>query len=395
MKVDARVNRQWVRHVIPVGACTILGSTGFGAYLALPMILGALSQAKGIDPVKVGWLGSSELVGLLLGCLLTARLLGRGRSHSIALAGAAMAVVANLATAWAEGVGLLIVLRFAAGLGGGMCYAYALSKLSVAGNRAANACVFGIGLGLSSSCLCLTIPWLLGHWGLEAVFVSLATMFVLAAAALNYVPAVPESCNPDNQQGASLNAVGLISIGAVVLWGLATACFWAYTERLGTAQGLTSDTVGQVLNVANLTCMASCLFAYKISKLWGQHLPQVILLFSSGLLCLFWNVEAADYVYAGQVFIYFQMIALTQVLQIVLFGALDESGRLAALLPAAQGVGQAAGPLLGSFVFAYGYGFDGLLSFVGGMFIVSSGLFMVGYLRTQRKVLSPVPVAGA
>ncbi|MFK0033721.1 MFS transporter [Pseudomonas monteilii] len=373
------------RDFVPALACTVLGTAGFAAYMALPMLLGALSEAKAIDSVHLGWVGSGELVGLLLGSLLTARFLGKGFGHSIAFAGSGIAIAANVVTPWMNGIEALIGLRVLAGLGGGLCYAYALARLSSRGNAARNATVFGIGLGLVSSLLFLMIPWLSEKFGIAAVFQFLCLMFLIATLLLRQIPteSAAEAASSSTGGKTPFSASSVICIISVIVWGIATACFWIYTERLGTDAGLTSAFVGQVLNISNLACMVSCLAVYRLTKMWGHHAPQIGILIICGLLCLLWNTSAGEVGYAAQIFIYFQLISITQVLQISLFSYLDKTGRLAALLPAAQGGGQAIGPLVGSAIFASGHGFEGLLFTVGGLLILSALLFAGAFAKTR------------
>lgn len=384
-----------LREIAPALACTMLGTAGFGAYMALPMLLGALSEARGVDEIHLGWIGSAELVGLLIGSLCTAKLLGRGGSYGIAVLGIVLAIAANLATPLTAGIEGLIGVRVIAGFGGGLCYSYALARLSTRGDAARNASIFGVGLGLVSSLLFIAIPWLSAHYGLYSIFIFLSSLFVAAGLLLKLVPSASSIVSTEFAAGSTaraLTAVGVTCLLAVLVWGVATACLWIYTERLGTDAGLTSIFVGQVLNISNLACMVSCLLAYRLTKAWGEHLPQIIILLICGVLCLTWTVQSGEIGYSTRIFIYFQLISITQVLQISLFGYLDRTGKLAALLPAAQGTGQALGPLVGSSIFAMNYGFWGILVTVGGLLILSAAIFSFACLKSKNAKFEPAKV---
>ncbi len=124
--------------------------------------------------------------------------------------------------------------------------------------------------------------------------------------------------------------------------------FWTYVEQLGRALGVATAWVASSLTVANAVTLVSTWVALFLARRFGQHRPQILGLIGTVVLLASWPLSATPTDFAVRVFLWFQIQAICIVHQISLLGTLDRSGRLVALLPAAQGMGQCAGPCGGS-----------------------------------------------
>lgn len=379
---------------MPLLAATMLGISGYAAYLGLPMILGALADAKGITADQLGWIASAELAGVMAGSIVAARLLGRAGNLQLALPGIAIALVANLATPWLEGVEALVGVRAVAGIGGGLCYALALARLSAIGDPTRNSSLFGIGLVLMGSLELIGLPWLAAEFGLLAMFMLIVAALLLSAGLL---PWLPNGGLPDERAAApaplesKLSQVGLICLFAIFVYNIGATSFWVYVERLGVNGGLASGLVGQILNVANLLSLLSCWFAYWIARRWGQHRPQVIALLATAAIVGLWPLATEALGFGVRTILYFQLLTVSQIYQLSVLGTIDRSGGLAALLPAAQGAGQAIGPLVGGAALLFGFGFRGQLVIEALLLAVTAGIYALGFIRLRR--IDPTLVA--
>jgi hypothetical protein len=70
-----------------------------------------------------------------------------------------------------------------------------------------------------------------------------------------------------------------------------------------------------------------------------------------------------------------------------LLGTVDRSGRFAALMPAAQGIGQCLGPIAGGAVFALGMGFKEQLVMDALLIAATAAIYTAVYFTLRNRSL--------
>jgi len=373
-----------VRRLISVVA---LGVAGFGAYLGLPVILGALAASGIVSEAQLGWIASVELLALMVGSLLVSGQLAR-RTWQLVLPSITVALIANLLTGLADDAAALFAARGFAGLGEGACFAVALARLPTFGDPSRNSSWFTAGVVLGGSVLLVALPAADQWFGVAGVFGVLGLMLLAAAAVAPWLPealnaAVKDEVSP--LPASMTRLVGAIMLAGAFFYSLANTSFWAYAERLGEAGGISTSQSSVALSVSNLLSAVVSLLAYRVGRRWGLFWPQILCFVGVGLLLMTWSMNDGLGPYWIRTLIYFQGLTIAVVLQLSVIAWIDRSGRLGALLPAMQGIGQAGGPALGAYALSVGHGY-GLKLMGEGVVLTAAGLAALGAYRLMKRV---------
>ena len=96
---------------------------GLLALLALPYMISAVISDLGLDEAQAGYLLSAEFMCMMLASLLVAPLMGRVPRKTVALFGAAIAVIGNLMSAHITDITSLTLMRCLVGAGCGLAFA--------------------------------------------------------------------------------------------------------------------------------------------------------------------------------------------------------------------------------------------------------------------------------
>lgn len=380
-----------VRGALELFSTVTLGVVGYGVYLGLPVILGALARAMHLDDGHIGWLASFELAGLTIGSLVIAKCLPFVAARRLATVAIVLALVLNGVSAFVADFAVLCGLRMLAGFAGGACYSLSLAGLAWFGDMNRNSSVLGTGFVLVGSAEIAAVPWLDQRYGVHAVFLLLVCMYAVTGLLLRFFPREAKASDAESHAApASLRSsnviggIGLACLLAIAIFNASATMFWTYVERLGGTIGLSSAFVAGTLNVSNLATLASTWLALLLARRFGLHLTQIVGLGITAAVVATWSLSAPPADFAVRVFLWFQILAICIVHQISMLGTLDRSGRLAALLPAAQGVGQSIGPLAGGFLFTIGLGFREQLAAEAVLLVATALIFASVFWRARR-----------
>jgi len=367
-------------------AIIVLAIAGYGAYLGLPVILGALARASVLTESQLGWIASVELLALMVGSLAVSRVLHQ-RSIKLVLPAIILALGANLLTGLAHGAPSLFALRALAGFAGGACYAVALARLSAFGDPTKNASWFTAGVILGGSVLLVVLPAADARFGLTGVFCTLGLSFLLAAGLAVFLPdALPVEVEAEASilPHAQATRLGWLMMVGVFLYNVGFTSFWAYAERLGQTAQVPHEQIGAALSVSNLISAFFCGAGYVVGRRWGLFKPQILMMALVGLIFATWSTQDGAVGFWIRTVVYFQCLAVAVVLQLSLVSSIDRSGRFGALLPAAQGLGQAIGPAIGGYMLGLGHGYRPKLIGEGAMLLLTAGIAFAVYLLVKR-----------
>lgn len=354
---------------LSVIACMSACVAAYGVYLGLPLILGALADQYGFTNPQIGWIGAAENVGLLLGSAGAAVLSRRLSYRRIAALGITTVVAGNLATLLAGTFTQFTTIRLLAGSGGGMCYSAAIAALSLTRQAARNFSIFVVVLVIANSLELWLLPDIASRWHVSGVYVALTLLYLAPAILLRRLPGdiaaeaetaadagAGEKANAADHQprgggGNAAHGVEKITLAwlcltAIVLFCIAASAFYAYAERIGLAVGLSERMISNVLTLGNLFSMTGSMLAYPLGRRWGQHRPQLAAIAVMIAVYLLWSLRLTDVAYMAGVVAFFEVWSMVSVFQLSTLAEIDASGRHVALIPAAQGIGQSAGPFL-------------------------------------------------
>lgn len=340
-----------------VAGCA-LGVGACAAYMALPVLLGIIADSAKLSDQQVGWLGSVELGGMMVGALLLTVFIRPNRVRLMA-AIALLAVIAGvLGLRVAHTFNEIAIARGVGGIGAGLGNSLAIVTIGytrlVARNQGwLNAAIIVCG-GLELTAFGMTSA----SYGLDGAVWPILAISLAALAAVPFLATSPTQAALAASDGAGAgNAkVARMSAGILGAWLLcitlgqmAPAGAYAYAERLALEMGINAATSGPILTAGALLSALACLAAWRLSARIGS--PWCTALCVGGLVVVLgsWAYPSHDIAsYAARAILTTMFWAVLTVYQVTAMVELSSNPRWLSLVPTAQNLGLALGPALGA-----------------------------------------------
>lgn len=336
-----------------VAAALAVGTIGVLMVGIQPILLGELVDAKQVSLEGVGIVAMAEIVTLGLGVVLGDALLPWSRLRLITIGAALLAAGLDLLTLMASGDGAMTAVRAAAGFPEGILIWGATGVVVRTANPSRVAGIFFVAQTLAQAALgALLANVVIPHSGWQGGFVTLGVLALLPCLLAFRQPARLAPLAPPAVSGFRWSVATLLPLAVVFLQLATLGSFWAYLEPLGKAAGfdaraaqtliagvLAMQVVGgsvasfAVRRLAVVPTLVVCSIVLAAVTTTIHHLPSGSMLnFAIG--CALFG------------FVWLFMLPF----HIGLAFRADASGRLAGLVPAAQLLGSAFGPLTASFI---------------------------------------------
>jgi predicted MFS family arabinose efflux permease len=346
------------RNDLSISTPQLAGALAIGTIAVLvvglqPIVLGALVEAGQVSLEGVGIVAMAEIIMLGMGVVLGDTLLSATRLRLITLVAALSMAGLDLLTLQAVGDPGMTAVRAGAGLAEGVLIWGTTGVIVRTVQPARIGGIFFVLQTLAQALLGLALAQaVLPHWGWQGAFVVLALLGLLACWLAFLQPARLAPLAPPAVSGFRWSIDTLQPLVVVFLQLAALGSFWAYLEPLGQAVGLDARAaqtlIAAVLAVQVVGGIVATLAVRRLPLLPTLVICSVVLAavtttvheLPAGSLMAF-SVACAVFGFVWLFMMPFH-IALT-------FRA-DASGRLAGLVPAAQLLGSAFGPLVASFV---------------------------------------------
>jgi predicted MFS family arabinose efflux permease len=350
-----------------------------------------VSDSYGFSSRDIGWTGAAENAGMLLGSVLVSMAAKSGRFRLMILTGIAIATAGNAITAFVHSFIPMAGMRLITGFGSGICYSAAIACLSLMRNSARHFSVFIVILVIANSLELWLVPSLLSALGLPGLYAVFALAYLAPVLLLRSIPAIARSCVAAPASGHSHSVVGpqVLRLAwwclfAIVMFNVAASAFWAYSERIGAQLGMSAQSVANTLTLCNLFSLTGGALAYWLSRHWGQHRPQLVAIAIMMLVFGAWSLRLSVLGYVVGVLVFFEVWAMTMVFQLGTLNGIDASGQYVALVPAAQGLGQSAGPFIAGALLGWNFGFSQVLMAMLVFIAACFGAYLLVYLRLRR-----------
>jgi MFS family permease len=333
------------------GAVLLLGSAALAILGLQPILLGELVTRHAATMEGVGLIAMGEILALGVGVALGDALLPPHRYRAVAVAATLAAALLNAATCRVAGDGPLAAVRALAGLCEGALVWVATTAIVRSGIPDRLTAVFMVTQTFTqASAAALLAALVVPRFGWQGGFLALAG---IAAATVLLVPLLPArlpglaphaAAAPPRLRGAwAALAVPFCQMAAI-------GALWAFFEPLGLAAGLAPAAAQSIVSLVLFMQVLGGLAAIALVR---RLRPLPTLAAGSAVLAA---AAAGFYGLAPGAGPRFTLLA-------ALFGAAwlflmpfhvaralraDDTGRVATLVPAAQLVGSALGPLLAS-----------------------------------------------
>ena len=336
---------------------TLLVAVGFGSLMgvlvanSIPFLIGGLIDGLGFTEIQGGVIGSVEMAALAITAIAVAPLLARVSRMKVALAGGAVAAIAEFACIGLTDYGVLLAARLLTGVALGLAFAAATATAAAARNPDR---VYGVAIAMSlvfaAAAFFPALGFAVEQAAHRGVFLILGVVVCIAtmtfpwlrtknAAASSELPATPIPWRET-----------LILLSIVALFNLGTGAIWSFTERIGVAIDLAQQKIAVYIGFTSLVGVGAALLSARLGAQYGRAWP---MLFGLALCCgaalvLAYASGAVSFVsglvlyWLGYMFMYPFTVATG--------ASLDRSGRVAAIVAGFTMIVFAAGPTVGGII---------------------------------------------
>jgi predicted MFS family arabinose efflux permease len=360
---------------------------GYLVLLFLPVYLEVISINLSLNEQQIGWLASTDALGLAIATLLFAIKVKKLNFPMVAFIGVFIAVAANIASIGVSNFNYLCAIRVIAGFGEGLIVAVGISAIGMTKNpnrwfgfyTAVIVLVQVLGIAM--------VPILYEMWSLEGVFLAMAVFYLLPLSVLKVLPKNSQAfqVNTDKDAIASKSTVStkifMYALAGLLCFYIGIGGIWTFISLMGTSAGLTLSYVSQALA---LSLSAGLIGALYFSYLGDKGKSQ-ILLFSSLIamaLSLWWlifSLTQLSYFVALCVFSFFWSIAGARLFAVI--SDVDHSGKYISAAQTMAGAGYIVGPILAASLFN-GFEYTGVIAM--GTLVFALCFAFITPLATQK-----------
>ncbi|MBT4212414.1 MAG: MFS transporter, partial [Porticoccaceae bacterium] len=222
--------------------------------------------------------------------------------------------------------------------------------------------------------------------------------FLLTIPFIKWIPAYSSSNAQQSEsmaQESSPEAAPLQDIPAYVPWLCLFAivvayinigAYWTYIELAALADKANPEWVGQVLTWSSLCSIVGCLFATVLSNRYGLLRPLLVTLLTVSVIVGMLANGITDTTFFVSVFAFNFLWIFNDVYQMSIVANVDKSGRFAALLPGAQGLGQIIGPNVAASILALNLGYSGVFLMCAAAAFIALLIYAFMYFRFKRTI---------
>ena len=336
-----------------VAAALAVGTIGVLMVGIQPILLGELVEAKQVSLEGVGIVAMAEIVTLGLGVVLGDALLPWSRLRLITIIAALLSAGLDLLTLQATGDGAMTAVRAASGLAEGVLIWAATGVVVRTANPPRVAGVFFVAQTLAQAALgALMANAVIPHSGWQGGFVTLGAVTLLACVLAFAQPTRLAPLAPPTLSGFRWSWATLLPLAVVFLQLATLGSFWAYLEPLGKAAGF--DARGAQTLIAGVLAMqvvGGSVAAFAVRRLAVVPMLvacSIVLAAVTTTIHQLPGGSTLNFALGCALFGFVWLFMLP--FHIGLAFRADASGRLAGLVPAAQLLGSAFGPLTASFI---------------------------------------------
>lgn len=377
-----------------IAACVVLSILGYVDALGMPIIVGALVDQIGFTEEQVGYIASADVGGLFAASVLTALLITRHNRRQIAAVGIMLAFASNLASTRYQSFEALLPLRFLAGAGGGAVYALVVAILAGSTHSSRNFTFLIFCIALTNAIIFYSFPIIASEWGVNGLFMTLATVVGGGVALLHLLPPYYRDSQRSKKitvapAGAGQNSVPhtlpWLGLSAVFAFYFMIGAYWAYLERIGVHLGHTTEFVGKFLAGCTVLSLTGCILAYWISRKIGQSRP---LIYSLGIVAatmLAFGTSVTTSLYFISTAVVFLFWNFIDIYQLGTLANLDRSGKYCALTPAAQGLAMTIAPAVAGALLGQGFGYSVIMYLGAGGTLFA--FFAYSYVYARLKAI--------
>lgn len=378
-----------------IGISLYMVLVGYGVLVGIPVISSAWVNLLGFSEVEVGRVAGADLGGLSLGAILTAIVIAKVNRRYLILVSLVLAIGANALCLTVVEYDQVLWLRLVAGVGSGIYTAVAVATLGATSKpaRAFNMMLFAFAF---SQALELHILPQLSMNGIYWVFIA---CYAVSLPFLGWIPARPvdkaldveidvaEADGGHHVEHQHVPAyVPWLVLGAILATYINIGAYWTYIELATVDTAASPEWVSKVLVWTSFSSLIGCLFATFISNRFGLARPLLITLVIQAVIVAMLAGGISNTSILISVFSFNFLWIFIDVYQMSTIANVDHSGRFAALMPGAQGLGQIIGPNIAASILAAGLGYSGVFIMCAIASLTGMSIYLFMYLRLRKAI---------
>lgn len=373
-----------------VGAALAVGTIAILMVGIQPILLGELVEAKQVSLEGVGIVAMAEIVTLGLGVVLGDALLPGARLRLITIVAALLAAGLDLLTMSLGGDGALTGVRAAAGLAEGVVVWGTTGVVVRSANPARVGGIFFVVQTIAQAALGAVLAnAVIPRWGWQGGFATLALLALLPCVLAFVQPARLAPLAAAAVSGFRWSVATWLPLVVAFLQLATLGSFWAYLEPLGKAAGFDARAAQTLIaGVLAMQVVGGSLASLVVARL--AVVPTLVgcsavLAAVTATLHALPPGSTLNFALGCALFGFVWMFMLP--FHIGLAFKADASGRVAGLVPAAQLLGSAFGPLTASFIVEGENA--GAVPLLSAGFAVAAALLLLLRGRTRRAGAHP------
>jgi predicted MFS family arabinose efflux permease len=327
-----------------VAAAVCISFVAVGAFLVLPVFVGAAATEFELSESQVGFLASGIMSGSALSSVLAIFWIRRVDWRKAGYLSVGLLLGAHVGSLLVDDVLLFTLCQVLAGLGGGAAYSLVLTSLS--DNRRPDRCFgFSIAAQVSFQVVGLMVlPGIIEQTGLNGLLGILVALEVFALFMLRYLPRTGEAMSPEPLGRSLFRPRVLAALAGCFFFFFNIGAVWTYVERMGVAAGFDANTIGFSLALGVAFGIPGALLASWCGDRYGRLAPLALGAVGTvvAVVLLGDGMGRGDYLVALALYNFVWNFSLA--FQYAAVNAADASGRSVAAAPAFHGAGGAVGP---------------------------------------------------
>ena len=338
---------------LEIGAALAVGTVGVLMVGIQPILLGELVDSHMVSLEGVGIVAMAEIIALGIGVVLGDTLLPGARLRRIAIIAAALVAFFDVLTLAAVNELQMTAVRAAAGVVEGVLVWGATGVVVRTENPARIAGIFFIVQTIAQAVLGMLLAnVVIPHRGWQGGFATLGALTLLSCSLAYLQPARLTPLATTEATGFRWTVAAVLTLAVVFLQLATLGSFWAYLEPISKAVGFDAREAQSLISgVLVMQVLGGVVATAAVRRLAGVP---TLLAASAGLAVvaittyLLPNGSTLQFTLGCALFGFVWLFMLPFHIGLAL--QVEQSGRLAGLVPAAQLLGSAFGPLTASFI---------------------------------------------
>ncbi len=328
-----------------IAAAVVLGVVGAFGVVPQPLLVGALQDHLAFSSQQASLIPATEVFAGALTSILAAFWIRRVNWRTASFVALTIVVAGNVLSSYQSSFSGLLALRLLVGLlGQGTAFVIAISVLSTTRKTDRNF-AYSVAAQVGFAAVALgALPYAIAQWRVGGIFLPLGGLALLALPMLRWVPT---GAQPGHETGAVDRPAGLglslAAIGAMTIWCIGVGGIFAFEERIGVAAGLERAAVGGALAIGVGLGFLGAMTASVVADRWGRIPPVSVGLVAQ--VVAVWLLQGemgwVRFVVIASAFHFFWNFTGPYLMGTV--AKADLTGRISALIPAAQTGGIAIG----------------------------------------------------